>query len=391
MINKAFKEYTEQLNNIDSNYEKIFFKEGKVDKMKSRKRKILNLAAIFIVVLLVGTISTQIYAKIQWDIRFKEYQNREYKTGSGTIEDAIESGYNEEIDMDYIEQDGISCKVDSLIITDDHFDAEISFKFADDIKLDSERFAFGYAVYDEQNNIYGIFTRMHIGSNEKYDTYTKYIYEDLGVKYNKKDIYAIQLNDASGLNNVSAADRSIISRITMESTKGFPKSKKLYIRVFDLGYSMVQLGKQSSKPKIEQAEDFSLSKAEWIFEINVPEKFYERQTTELKLKDEIPGLEIEKITVTEIGLVVKAKIEGFSDIVSSGKYMKVEEWQKVRNETVNITDGEGNIYYEKSMGTLQEKDWFKINYQINKNMLSKRLFLNVKIDGQQYTSELIEK
>jgi len=71
--------------------------------------------------------------------------------------------------------------------------------------------------------------------------------------------------------------------------------------------------------------------------------------------------------------------------------MSVEEWKKVRNEAVNITDGEGNVYYEISMGTLQEKDWFKMNYEINKNMLNKKLFFNVKINGQQYTTELIEK
>lgn len=177
----------------------------------------------------------------------------------------------------------------------------------------------------------------------------------------------------------------------MGSNKGFPKSKKIYIRVFDLGYSMIDLGEENNKLRIEQAEDFSLSNAEWIFEINVPEKFYERETTELTLKDEIPGLEIEKITVTEVGLVVRAKIEGFSDIVYLGKDMKPDEWQKLRNETVNITDEEGTIYYENTMGTVQGKNWFRMNYEINKNMLNKKLFLNVKINRQQYSSELIEK
>ena len=115
------------------------------------------------------------------------------------------------------------------------------------------------------------------------------------------------------------------------------------------------------------------------------------QTTELKLKEAIPGVEIEKMAVSEVGLVIRAKIEGLNDIVFSGKDMTSEEWQKVRNETINITDGEGNIYYENSMGNLQEKDWFALNYSINKNTLEKRLFFNVKVNGKQYSSELIKK
>lgn len=389
MINKVIKEYTEQLHNKDSNYDAIVGKEKGVTKMKIRKNKILSGAAIFMVVMLIGTISTQIYAKIQWEIKFKEYQHREYEIGQGTMKEAIENGYNEEIQMEYITQEGISAKVDSLIITDDYLETKINFQFADDVKVDSEKFSFGYAIYDDQNNIYGISSRMHIGSKEKKDTYTKYIYEELGVHYNKKDMYSIQLNDASGLGNISAVDRNIISKITMGSTKGFPRSKKLYIRVFDLGYSMVEFDKENRK--IKDAEDFSLSQAEWIFEIQVPDKFYERSTTELKLKEEIPGIEIEKITVTEVGLVVRAKIEGLSDIVLAGKDMEIEQWQKKRNETIHITDGDGKVYYENTMGTLQEKDSFRMNYEINKQMLNKRLFLNVKINGEQYSSELIEK
>ena len=230
---------------------------------------------------------------------------------------------------------------------------------------------------------------MHLGSNEKYDYYTPYMYKEIGVEYNKKDIYARQLNDIAGQENVSATDRNIISKLDMGSNKGFPKSKKLYIRVFDLGYYMSDVDDTGLRENI--TEDFVISNAEWIFEIDVPEKFYERQTTHLKLKDEIPGLEIGKITVTESGLVVKAKIEGFAEIVGFGKDININEWQKLRNETVNITDEDGNVYYETTMGTVQEKDWFRMSYQINKNMLNKKLFFNVKINGQQYTSQLVEK
>ena len=293
--------------------------------------------------------------------------------------------------MEYITQDGISVKVDSIMITDDYFKANINFKFAEGIEVNSNTFDFGVAVYDEQKNVYGVSTRMHIGTNEKYDYYTTNMYKEIGIEYNKKDVYAIQLSDAKqgGIVSVDEENRNIISKVEMKSSTGFPKSKKLYIRVFDLGYFMTNIDR--SNPKNNVAESFTISNAEWHFEIDVPDKFYERQTTELKLKEDIPGVEIEKMAVSEVGLVIRAKIEGLNDIVFSGKDMTSEEWQKVRNETINITDGEGNIYYENSMGTLQEKDWFALNYSINKNTLEKRLFFNVKVNGKQYSSELIKK
>ena len=65
MINNSFKEYLENMYNKDSNYKQILSKEKGVVNMKI---KILNIAAIFIVVILAGLISTQIYAKIKYII-----------------------------------------------------------------------------------------------------------------------------------------------------------------------------------------------------------------------------------------------------------------------------------------------------------------------------------
>ena len=158
MINKVMKEYLENINNKNSNYEEILKKEKKT---KFSGKKLASIVAVFVAVVALGTASTQIYAKIQWDIKFKEYQNREYEQGSGNIKEAFESGYGEVVDMDYIEQDGIKAKVDSLIITDDYFGANINFQFDENIKLNSETFQFAFAVYDESKNVYGIFTRMH--------------------------------------------------------------------------------------------------------------------------------------------------------------------------------------------------------------------------------------
>lgn len=68
---------------------------------------------------------------------------------------------------------------------------------------------------------------------------------------------------------------------------------------------MVELGDINGQKEIINAEDFQLSKAEWNFEIDVPDKFYERQTIELKPTNEIPGIEISKISLTEAGMKLR--------------------------------------------------------------------------------------
>ena len=64
---------------------------------------------------------------------------------------------------------------------------------------------------------------------------------------------------------------------------------------------------ENNIPQINNAEDFSMSKYIWNFEIEVPEKFYERETIELRPESDIPGIEIQKITVTESGIKIQVR------------------------------------------------------------------------------------
>ena len=63
----------------------------------------------------------------------------------------------------------ISAKIESLLITDEYFEANVHFKFPEDMELNSKTFSYGFAVYDENKNIYIVSTRIHPGSNEKFD------------------------------------------------------------------------------------------------------------------------------------------------------------------------------------------------------------------------------
>lgn len=388
MINKAFKEYMEEVNNPEKNYKKILSKEKGVVNMKINTRKLVNMVAILIAIVIVGAASTQIYAKIQWDIQFKEYQRRPVGEAKGTLEVAKDIGYAETVNMDYVTQDGISAKVESILLTDDCFHADLKFKFDESKEVNSETFTYGYVIYDENNQIYQIFGRMHIGSSgkvEKYDKLTPFVYKELGVKYDKHDIYTVQLADSGGVGSIEAkeAEKTITTQITLRARDSFPKSRKLYIRVFDLGYTMFD-----KDAKI--AEDFQISDAEWNFEIEVPDKFYERKTLELKPENEIPGIEFSKITITEAGLVLNFQSEAYLNLISNGKDMSGNEFSKATKEMLNITNAEGNVYQDLGGGTTKENG-YKMTIDAGKSDLAKKLYVNFKVEGKQYREALVEK
>jgi len=380
MINKVIKEYLEHENNIDTNYEAIFSKIEGEKNMNNWKRKVLNGVAAVIGIVIIGTASNRIYAKIKLDVEFKEYQNREYKYGVG------HKDLTESIDMQYIEQDGIKVKVDSLMTTDDRLEAKINFEFAEGIEVNSETFEFGYAIYDENNNLYGLYGNMNNKMAKKgYNYHARNIYKELGINAKKY----IPLIKSTGISRLSSQNRNIVSKIIMNSHSGFPNAKKLYIRIFDLEYHLDYYKTEEIKtaPTIEY---FPISDAEWIFEINVPESIYNRTTTNLKLKQEIPELEITHIKVTEAGLILKGKMEELYNAMMSGKDMKPEEWTIKHDEIINITDNQGNSYYYKSSGSTGEKNGFTFNFEIDQDMVkNSQFFLNINVNGKQYSSELV--
>ena len=192
MINNILKEYLESKYNKEENYKKILSHEKGVINMK---RKILNIAAIFLVIIIAGVLSTQIYAKIKWNIEFKEYQQLPSKEAIGTLAEIKKEGYSEVLNIDYLTQDGIGVKINSILLTDDCLDIDLTFKFDKNIEVDSEMFDFGYSIYYENKNIYAVSSRIHMGTNEKVDNTARFLYEELGIEYDKKDINKTKIAD----------------------------------------------------------------------------------------------------------------------------------------------------------------------------------------------------
>lgn len=67
----------------DTNYKEIMSKIGGIDMDKKKSKiKFINVAAAVLLICIIGMAAPSIYAQIQWNIKFKEFKNREYEMGS---------------------------------------------------------------------------------------------------------------------------------------------------------------------------------------------------------------------------------------------------------------------------------------------------------------------
>lgn len=398
--NKLLDDFKKQvaISNFEEEYENEQKKRTNVYPLKKytedrrydmKKLKIANVAAVLAVVVAIGCVTPTIYAKIKWNIEFNEYKEKMFESPRETIDYAKETGFADKIDEDYVVKDGVGIKLDSFLLTDDCLDARVSFKFAEEKEVDSARFDFGYVIYDENKNVYGLQTRMHEDRTQEQDL-TISTLEKLGVKYDPNAIYNLILNDSATIENVvTTENRTIVRDITLRAKDIFPKSQKIYIEFFDIGYLMMDLEAIGTDFDQIDKEDFVITEEEWIFERDTSEKFSKRETLELVLKDEIPDFRIEKCTLTESGMVLEFKSEEYMRLVGTVKEVDGKLMDPTFN-MVTITDREGKQYENLGSGGT-ENGTYKMNIDVGKKDFERKLFLNFTLDEKKYTSQLVEK
>ena len=359
--NEIIKEYFEKEYGKQKNYEAIM---KKIKGGKSMKKKVINTAAIFVMIVTIGFVTQTIYANIAWNIEYKKYQNRDVITRNIAMEEAQKEGQLENLSMEYLVQDEIAIKVQSLMMTNDYVEIRLDMKQP----KTPEKISYGYAIYDENNNIYAFSQRMS-KVNKKNNVWKK-LKQELGIP--------------SNLNNVlSDLGSNSSSGIEMRSSTGFPHSKKLYIRIFDIGYDILE--------KSGKVRNVCLSDSEWQFEIDVPKKIYERTEIELMLSQEIEGITLNKAQLSETGLSIKVNLKDLRNFLMSGKDMDTKEFDKLRDAAFYLSDGEDNIYMATDMGTTKNENEIQAKFGIGKQDLDKKIYLNVSLNDVQAKIQLVEK
>ena len=100
------------------------------------------------------------------------------------------------------------------------------------------------------------------------------------------------------------------------------------------------------------------------------------------MQEEIPGLEIEKITLTEAGMVVRFQSQEYYDLIVAGKDMRGDEFSEAREETFYITDGEGRTFQDLGGGTTSNGG-YKMTLDAGKKDLEKKLYIHFKSNGKR--------
>lgn len=374
MPNKYLKEYVESKNNKELNYNEILSKVKGGSVMNIFKIRFVKLLATVGILLIVFVGIPNVYAYIKWNAEFTEFMEIPRQTSVGTKVD------DELVEMNYIEKNGIKARVESLIASEDEVKIRLAFEFDNDIELNSKTFDYSYAVYDENNNIYAIYNS---SMNAKIDRLPELIYRELNVVYNKNDIYANQYATSTSMGNISANNRKIVNEIRLKSLKGFPKSKKLYLRILNLGYSMINVEEK-------KIEEFNISKENWIFEIDIPERFYNSNSYDLKLTNEIEGVKLTKARITDTALTLTLEDKTIAEKLQNGHKMKSDEFAKMQDELIYITDNTGNKI--QMLEITSSENEIKVRFSVAKQYLDEnRLFINITKDGKTYKSELIKE
>lgn len=356
-------------------------------KMKMWK-KILLALAVMMAIIVVAFISYVAYVKISdkmdIDRRYNEFEQIQPVETKATLTYSEDENISSVEDMDYVMQDGIGAKVESIRLNDDTL--LINFNFKLDEEFNYNTFGYGYAIYDENENIYQISGRHHMGEFEKYDYGSIFMERELGI-YDMSNFSGKFLADSSGLSNeiINEEEKIIRNKLEIGAKDKFPLSQKLYIKIFDLGYFTVD--KDENGDHI--GSNTNLTNAKWYFEIDIPEEMNKRDTINLKLAEEIPGLTITNATITDTKLVINFTSEEYLNLIREGKDMQTGEFINRKDGMINITDGEGKVYRELSGGT-REEDSYKMVLEANKTDLDKKLYINYKIGDEQYKSELIQ-
>ena len=368
MENMYLKEIA--LKDKEENFDNI---TRKIEKNSKRVywRRLIAIATV-IIVLVIGI--PKGYAQIKFYREFKEFERVASQSAFGRKIDS------EIIEMQAIRQDGITAKVTSILVTPDEMEIEIEFEIDDKIEVNTEFFSFSTIVYDENKNVYGVFAFDDATVGEKV-LFPLLAYKELGIKYNKDDIYEKIYADRIEVGSITAKDRTITASIKLNTYEAFPKTEKLKILITDIG---------SYSPKEKEFKINYISKSKWYFDIDIPDKFYYADYYNLKTEEQIEGFNIQDLRISDSSLTIKARSNYIENEISEGKNLDSNTFSKIQDELIFIEDEKGNRVTITEMAS--GKEGIRVRFALSKEDFENNIFyLGVTIEGKTYKKKLIKE
>ena len=334
---------------------------------KRKPYNIKTIAASVLFFIIAGLLGNGIYAKIQWNIQYKEYLNVDRGVTSLSVKESESSGNLVKIDDQYNYKNNIGLKIDNLFISDDELELDV---FIDLSKIDnfrSDTLGFGYIIYDENNSIIGAYTRRgweysKFNSLKKcFSTnYFKKFMKEKNISYKEHDLVKLMNYNSCSEKLIESTNKIVTQRILISSeNRKIPKSQKIYIRIFDLGYAV-------SDSKTLDYENFELCKnEEWNYDIIIPDKIYSRKNLDLMVENTTSKAKITTASISESRLIIE--FDGFE---STEEYNKFVESNDNDNFRLYLEDQNGNVInYSQNIGGYapNEELTYKCYFDLNKN------------------------
>ena len=334
---------------------------------KRKPYNIKTIAASVLFFIIAGLLGNGIYAKIQWNIQYKEYLNVDRGVTSLSVKESESSGNLVKIDDQYNYKNNIGLKIDNLFISDDELELDV---FIDLSKIDnfrSDTLGFGYIIYDENNSIIGAYTRRgweysKFNSLKKcFSTnYFKKFMKEKNISYKEHDLVKLMNYNSCSEKLIESTNKIVTQRILISSeNRKIPKSQKIYIRIFDLGYAV-------SDSKTLDYEDFELCKnEEWNYDIIIPDKIYSRDNLFLMVENTTSKAKITTASISESRLIIE-----FNGFESTEEYNKFVESNDNDYFRLYLEDQNGNVInYSQNIGGYapNEELTYKCYFDLNKN------------------------
>ena len=265
------------------------------------------------------------------------------------LNDAVENGYIQNIDMDYIQQDGIEFKIDYLLMDDTNFDLVFNFKFDGDVSNYEGVSIPELIITDEQNNQIFFDTE----SEEHYKSYAK----------------------SMGYNTIEKTGNTIRQLLFLKSNK-FPKSKKIYVSFKTVILYNVSQGNPFTKEL----------NGDWKLEFDVDKQFTDRTNINYEVKKSDAGdkveIQVAELTNTGFNISLKSSImkeiesielEGKNgekyELVDSILIEDLEKYSEASSQALKIV-GHPEIPSENFTGEAvvvsDSSYWEKLNKEIDK-------------------------
>ena len=251
-------------------YEPEEFEQVIVTAFETKKHTIIHSNIIIKFISLISAFIA-ITASVVFAKDISKWINNIFKpetTSNGIIQMA-EDGYIQNTDMNFIEDNGISIKIDSILMDDYNLDIVFEVKTKENIKPIYNIEISDLIISDENNNlIYCSYDRIDL-------------YEDFCKKHNiefsNKNMHNNYTNEGYQTEVIERTDNSVKFLYKLYST-GYPKSKKL---IFDFkNINIISSVENITNNRVSQN-----LKGKWNIEVDLPEVFYNRKNLIYSVKD----------------------------------------------------------------------------------------------------------